>query len=255
MLDEWLSINYAGPPFVLFSATHALAVGATLGCCLLIAVLSRNAAAHPIRREALRNGLAVFSLINLVGWQVWQWQQGIWTAAYALPLHVCTFSNLLCAIMLWSRSYRIFEVQYFWAIAGVTQALATPDIGRFGFPHFVFLVFFTSHGVIVGAVVFMLVAERFRPTWASVVRATVATIGFLALVGGANWLTGGNYMFVARKPEFASLIDFLGPWPWYIGSMIVVGILAFTLVYLPFALYDWASGPTARRYRRANSNG
>lgn len=239
MPNNWLSLAYAGPPFQLFSAAHGIAIGAIIGCCLLLTALLHDAATHPQRREVLRHGLAIFSLLNLIGWQLWQWQVGIWTLAYALPLHVCTFSNLLCAMMLWSRSYRIFEVQYFWALAGVTQALLTPDIGRFGFPHFVFVIFFTSHGIILVSVVFMLVAERLRPTWASVGRATVATIGFLALVGAVNWLTGGNYMFVAHKPEFASLIDLLGPWPWYIGSMIIVGILAFVIVYLPFAIYDW----------------
>ena len=238
MPNDWLSLSYAGPPFQLFSPTHFVAIGLVLGCCLVLAALLANASVHPQRRELLRHSIAVFSLLNLIGWQIWQWQVGIWTPAYALPLHVCTFSNLLCAIMLWSRSYRIFEIQYFWATAGVTQALLTPDIGRFGFPHFVFLIFFTSHGIILAAVAFMLVAERMRPTWSSLGRATVVTIGFLAAIGVVNWLTGGNYMFIAHKPEFSSLIDLLGPWPWYILSMIAVGIVAFVVVYAPFALHD-----------------
>lgn len=237
-MTNLFSLDYNGPPFVLFSPLHLGAVALVIACCVLPAVVLHRWRENVPLREGLRHSLAIFSLLNLVAWQVWQISVGTWTVAYALPLHICTFSNLLCAIMLWSRSYRVFEVQYFWGFAGVIQALLTPDIGRFGFPHFVFIIFFTSHGIILAAVTFMLVAERYRPRWASVGWATAATLAFLAFVGVVNWLTGGNYMFVGYKPAFASLIDFLGPWPWYVLPMIGIGIIASVVVYLPFAIAD-----------------
>jgi len=43
-------------------------------------------------------------------------------------------------------------------------------------------------------------------------------------------------MFIARKPEFPSLLDMLGPWPWYVVSLIGVGLLFVLLMHLPFAL-------------------
>lgn len=239
MFEPYFSLAYDGPPFGLFSPLHLVALALVVVSCLLLAFGLRGADEHPRRREFLRHGIAAFSLLNLVAWQLWQAYAGVWTAAYSLPLHVCTFSNLLGAILLWNRSYRLFEVMYFWGFAGGTQALLTPDIGRFGFPHFVFLIFFTSHGVILLCVVFMIAAYGYRPYWASIRRATLVTLLFLASVGVVNWLTGGNYMFVGRKPEFPSLIDYLGPWPWYIASMVVVGVLAFVIVYLPYAIYDW----------------
>jgi len=238
MQTNLFSLDYGGPPFVLFSPLHLGAVALVIVCCVLLALVLQHWRGNLQLREGLRHGLAIFSLLNLVGWQLWQLSVGTWTPGYALPLHICTFSNLLCAIMLWGRSYRVFEVQYFWGFAGVIQALLTPDIGRFGFPHFVFIIFFTSHGIILAAVTFMLVAERYRPHWRSIVRATVATLAFLAGVGIVNWLTGGNYMFVGYKPAFPSLIDLLGPWPWYILPMIAIGVVAFVIVYLPFAIAD-----------------
>jgi uncharacterized membrane protein YwaF len=62
----------------------------------------------------------------------------------------------------------------------------------------------------------------------------------MAVVGLANWLTGGNYMFIARKPNFPTLIDALGPWPWYLISLELVALAAFALVYLPYAAADLA---------------
>jgi uncharacterized membrane protein YwaF len=60
----------------------------------------------------------------------------------------------------------------------------------------------------------------------------------MALVALVNHLTGGNYMFIARRPAFPSLIDYLGPWPWYVAAMYGIGVMAFVVVYLPFVLHD-----------------
>jgi hypothetical integral membrane protein (TIGR02206 family) len=57
----------------------------------------------------------------------------------------------------------------------------------------------------------------------------------LVVVYAVNRMTGGNYMFVSRKPETASLLDVLGPYPWYLLSLEAVAVVLFLLMYLPFA--------------------
>jgi hypothetical integral membrane protein (TIGR02206 family) len=187
----------------------------------------------------VRGGLIAFGLLNCVAWQLWNWWAGIWSLAYTLPLHLCTLANLLAPLMLWRRSYTLYQVLYFWGMAGVTQALLTPDIGLYGFPHFVFIIFFTSHGATIASVLFAAIADGYRPYWRSIPLVALITIGFMAFAGLVNWLTGGNYLFIARPPGTASLIDFLGPWPWYILSLTVIGMAVFVVVYLPYALRDW----------------
>ncbi len=54
-------------------------------------------------------------------------------------------------------------------------------------------------------------------------------------------------MFLRQKPTGATLLDALGPWPWYIASGAAVGLFAFFLWYLPFALTD--------RYSAASGSG
>lgn len=60
------------------------------------------------------------------------------------------------------------------------------------------------------------------------------------VVGAINTLIGNNHLFIAHKPETASLIDDLGPWPWYILVLEGVGLVLFTLLYVPFALNDFS---------------
>lgn len=247
MLSQYFGLVPPGPPFLLFSAQHLLAVAAVAAACLAVALLAPRLS--PRGREGARWGLAAFCAANWLGWDIWQIANGVWAPAYSLPLQLCTLSVPVAALMLATRSARIFEVLYFWCFAGATQALITPDLQTAGysFPHFRYWIFFTSHGCIYLAVAFAAAAWGFRPTWRSLPRAFLATNLLLAVVGLVNWLTGGNYMFVARKPEYPTLIDALGPWPWYIIPLELVAAAAFVLVYLPYALADRLRGEGLKR--------
>ena len=84
----------------------------------------------------------------------------------------------------------------------------------------------------------MTLVEGYRPYWSSLVRVAIWGNVYMAAVGLVNWLVGSNYLFIARKPDTPSLIDMLGPWPWYIISLEVVAFLMFLLLYLPYVLRD-----------------
>lgn len=49
--------------------------------------------------------------------------------------------------------------------------------------------------------------------------------------------TPGNYMFLKAKPVNGSLLDILGPYPWYIISLEVVAFVIFVVLWLVFK--DW----------------
>jgi hypothetical integral membrane protein (TIGR02206 family) len=67
-----------------------------------------------------------------------------------------------------------------------------------------------------------------------VTRVFVATAAFAVLAGLGDLLTGGNYMFLREKPETASLLDLMGPWPWYILTGAAVAIAMFAALDAPF---------------------
>jgi hypothetical integral membrane protein (TIGR02206 family) len=164
------------------------------------------------------------------------WTQG-------LPLDLCRISEIFCVFMLLRRSYRFFELAYFLAMAGSVSAILMPDL-QYGFPDLRFPLFFLSHGLSVLAVLYGVFGYGFRPTLRSV-GVVVAFLGLYTMfIAGVNVLLDANYLFLREKPQGASVIDYLGPWPWYVGALIGIAIVACFLCYLPFAfrkpsrLYD-----------------
>ena len=91
----------------------------------------------------------------------------------------------------------------------------------------------------------MTTIEGFRPTWASVWRTILVLNVYMLLVTGLNYLIGSNYMYTLGKPATASLLDAMGPWPWYVLVGEVVALLLFLLLYLPFAWAERHSRSTA----------
>lgn len=233
---ELFAWDYHGDPFVLFGTAHLIALGLILLFNLsFLLIRSEKRAAW---RKPLRVSMAVVLIVNELGWHLWNLVNGQWTVETMLPLHLCSLFVFLSAIMLLTRNYPIYEFAYFLGIGGALQALLTPDAGIYGFPHYRFLQTMISHGLIVSASVYMTLVEGFRPTWRSLGKVALWGNVYMAVVFALNLLLGSNYMYLAHKPATASALDLLGPWPVYLFWLEVIGVVVFSLLYLPFAIRD-----------------
>ena len=235
-MTQFFVKDYTGAPFELFGTAHLIALAIVVLFIIAIVILRKRFS--PQSRLYFRYGIATLLVVNETAWHVWNYLTGQWTVQTMLPLHLCSVLVWLSAYMLVTRSHAIFEFAYFLGIAGATQALLTPDAGIYGFPHFRFLQTMLSHGMIVLAAFYMTLVEGYRPYWSSFVRVLVWSNVYMVVVMVVNWLLGSNYLFIARKPETASLIDVLGPWPWYILSLEALAMVLCLLLYLPYALRD-----------------
>jgi uncharacterized membrane protein YwaF len=74
------------------------------------------------------------------------------------------------------------------------------------------------------------------PRSGAALRVFAATLAWTAIAGIGDAITGGNYMYLSSKPAHNSLLDVLGPWPWYIVSAAAVGLAMLLALQL---LTEW----------------
>lgn len=232
-MDRYFSEDCPEGPFVLLSHPHLGAVLLITAACIALYVF-RNLFISEKSRSKFRQALASMLILQEISFHIWNIATGQWTIEYALPLQLCGISTILAAVMLISKSYSIYEVVYFWGIAGAVQAILTPEIGVYTFPHFRYFQFFLGHGGIIVACLFMTFVEDFKPRLKSVWKAVIYLNAYAALVGVFNKVTGANYLFICQKPEISSVMDYLGPWPWYIISLELAAVVNFLILYIPF---------------------
>jgi hypothetical integral membrane protein (TIGR02206 family) len=231
-MAEYFEYDYAGDAFRLFGTPHIVALAVFLGSCAVL--LTRGSRIPANRRTVFRLSLAAALLANEVIYHAWGISVGIWSIETHLPLHLCSMLVWVTAIMLLTRSCALYEIVYFLGIAGATQAVITPDAGPYGFPHYRFFQVIFSHALIVFSALYMTAAEGYRPTWQSAVRVFVGLNMYALLVAMVNRMLGSNYLFLSAKPETASLMDVLPPWPWYLAVLEAIAVLLLGLLYLPF---------------------
>ncbi|HEX2680254.1 MAG TPA: TIGR02206 family membrane protein [Candidatus Dormibacteraeota bacterium] len=178
--------------------------------------------------------IAVSVVLAEVGWWVINIVNGSWTVRWSLPLHLCEAGCFLVAAALWWRFRFAFEMAYFWGLGGTLPGLFTPDIPGH-FPQPVFFQYYAEHGLLVLGAFYLVVALRMRPARLAVLRVSLTTLLYAAPVGVVDYFTGGNYLFLRNIPPTRTFLDYMGPWPWYLVTLTVLGLAAFTILYLPFA--------------------
>ena len=235
-MDQFFTANYQGAPFAFLGPAHLAALAVII---LLNIVLSRFKGASENTRRKIRVALGIILWVNEASYHIWNIYYGRWNIQEHLPLHVCSVLIWLAGFMLIFKNYTIYEFAYFMGIGGAIQALLTPDIGIYGFPHFRFFQTFISHGLLVTSAVYLTVVEGMRPTWKSLLKVMVVLNLYMAVVFVINQLIGSNYLFVAHKPYTPSLLDMLPAWPWYIFYIEAIGLVVFLLLYVPFIIKDW----------------
>ena len=158
--------------------------------------------------------------------------RGIWSVRVYLPLHLSDAATLVTVAALWTARPALVELTYLWGLTASLQALLTPDLGH-DFPDLLFLTYFVAHGGAVTAALLLVAGRAIVPRAGAVRRAFAATLAVATAAAAGSLATGGNYMYLRRKPD-DSLLDLMGPWPWYIAAAGVLALALFALLMAPF---------------------
>lgn len=221
------------PAFQPFSGQHgyAVLVGTVITALLIVAGRSGH------RGRLISTGILAF--INLSAYAM---VQAAWLGyddpgiENILPFQLCDVAAVLAGFALLTRKRLLCELTYYWGLAATLQGLLTPAL-REGFPSWPFVVFFIQHFAVVAAALYLPLADGWRPDrpwWRSPWRALLWANAYLLFAMAVNAWLGSNFGFASRKPINPSILDHLGPWPWYLLSLQGLALILFLLLTLPF---------------------
>ncbi|MGH3949855.1 MAG: TIGR02206 family membrane protein [Pseudonocardiaceae bacterium] len=152
----------------------------------------------------------------------------------SVPLQLSDLASLASGYALWSHRQWAFVLTYYWGLVLSTQALVSPVLTGPDFPHYGFLAFWGIHLLVVWAAIYLTWGLGMRPGWRSYRIVVAVTVAWAAFTFTFNSLAGTNYGFLNAKPDTPSLLDVLGPWPWYLVPVIALVLGTWALMTWPW---------------------
>lgn len=234
---EWFGHSNQDFDFDMFSASHYT----ILVICVLVNTFifanRKKLSDERWRKAELVTALSLI-LIEITN-HLWMYKHAVWKLGRSMPLELCNIGLLLAIGLLLTRKKIYFELLFFIALLGATQAIITPAL-TYDFPHFRFFHFFYAHLMIVWVTLYFLWAKGYYPTFSSVIKVVLFINLLLPAILFINKAADGNYWFLRHKPKSPSFMDLLGPYPWYILSL--ESLLVFLSLIVWLCLRSWLKG-------------
>jgi len=215
------------------SAEQILPLAILVVVAVLLCVAARRAPGRWI--DAVAAIIALTLVVAELSWQPYVVANKTWSAAASLPVQLCDVAGFVAAAALLWRQLVLVEVAYFWGLGGTLQAVLTPDL-KDHFPSFPYLQFYVTHDLVILAALFLVFGLALQPRPGAVRRIFALTVVFAIVVGLIDLATGGNYMYLRQVPASGSLLDLMGPWPWYIAAGAVLTLVVLAILNAPFRL-------------------
>ena len=216
--------------FELFNFSHIVSILFFIILVIFLPLISKNYLSKNIQ-EIIFKILGIIIFVNYPFWIMLEILAGSFDFTIHLPLHLCRFANLLILFVTFRKNEFIFQLLYFWGLSGMFQGLLSPDILE-DFPHFHYFRYFAGHHLFVVAMIYSIVVMKFKPTLIGLRNAYIGINVFLAIALIYNILFDANYFWIMSKPPAGSLLDYMGPWPWYILTGQLVALVHFCIAYL-----------------------
>lgn len=213
--------------FQLFGAVHVAVIAATAATPFLLLRLG-----HPI---LIRRLLACAVALNELIWYAFRYSTEGFRFPEGLPLGLCDVVVWLTVAAAWTAKTTLFELCWFWGVAGAAMAVLTPDLWApcWSYPT---IYFFLAHALVIAVPVFLWMSGSASPGKGAAWRALLWVNVYAAAVGAFNAVFNTNYMYLCQKPDGASPLDWFGPWPWYLLGGEILALALFSLLSLPFRL-------------------
>lgn len=227
-----------------FGAQHLIPLAIfVLGCAASFWLADRMRTSPAMERHMLRlTGVVMiivcgpFELLDVIN--------GVQHPQTSLPIQISDMAWFVAAMALLTRGRRWSALLYYWGLTLSVQAVITPDLHA-AFPAVQYFGFWVRHLPPIWAAVYLLGA-RAGPTWRGYRFAYAVTAVWTVVAMSLNFALGSDYDYLNGKPDHVNtLLDFLGPWPWYVlvEAALAAGIWA-------LLTWPWNRRSRARRHVR-----
>ena len=152
-----------------------------------------------------------------------------------LPLHLCRLLAIAAPFVMYTRNRKALGIMYFMIYAGTLNANITPDVDG-AFPSSNYFTYWMIHSALLVIPFYAIKVYGLRITFTDFKNAFITANVYLVLITLFNWIAGSNYFYTINKPASASILDFFGPWPLYVGVTYLIGLILIVLLYLPWRL-------------------
>lgn len=228
----------APPAFAPFTPAHA---GTVLACAIIIATLvvigRRLRARGPGALRAYERALGGLALAHWLAYTGSALQFIRQDPMFAIPLQMCDLASLAAALSLLTARRPLAVLVYFWGLALSSQGFVTPTV-RVGPESINFWFFWFSHLTIVGTAIYECAVRGLRPAFRDLCFAVAAGLAYMAVTLPINIAFGMNFGYTGppQADGARTLADALGSWPLRVVWIILLGIAAMTLAWLPWQL-------------------
>lgn len=224
-MESWFSAGSSG--FRMFQWEHVLLL-------MLILFVSIGMYRYRIRMRKMqlwKRILITGLVVSESSYHIWAVHNDLWNLHIFLPLQLCSFNILLSVLLLLTDNRRLFAFVYLFGLTGAIQGLLTPELFQEPW-HFRFIQYFIAHAFIVWTALYYAIVRSYTISWHLLFQSFLWLNIYAIGVYVVDVTNDANYMFLLEKPTNASLLDYLGPYPWYILSLELVAVCLCLLVFI-----------------------
>ena len=225
-----------------FSLAHFLPILLMIGVIALIIVFRNKIKAYK-HENKIRLALAFVMIICEMSyyWRLTNVPSLNANPIDHLPITICGWALIFCSFLVLTKNQTLFDISYFWVLAGSVFALITPTVISYCGPtRFRYYQFWLEHTLGFITIFYMIFVHGMRPNIKSIFKAfgAIAVMGVIAIIAN-SMLPGANYLYIARPESTASILDFL-PTNYVVRIILVALIVAvmFFVCYLPWLIKD-----------------
>ena len=218
-----------------FGLNHLIPFLLIIGGVIVIYLL-RDKIRNSKYEKHIRYGIAFSLIFWELAYQLWYILNGKWVFPDSMPIGLCAFSLFLGIYVLFTKSWKVFEIAYFWSLGGLISILF-PDILH-GPDRFRYWQFMLSHIFFFWAYMYMMFVHRYIPNNKSFKKSFWGLLALvLIVIIPINFWWGANYMYLAHPGETPFSIFPTEPYVLYAALCILLAMVVITLWYSPIWIY------------------